>query len=208
MIELHFDTALITRELKRMEKIPYAVQRALYPAVSEVVDMARFDLVARLTADVPLPPKIIRQSIRSRVIQATAQGAEVHLCVASKAISLIEYDIDPKAVTARKGMNNKRWPSFSYALRKGERRDRGELEGREEMQGLPWIASMNNSKQKGRLGIYRKTDSGKIFQMYGPRMQYFATTPEVEADLIKNAEDNFKRILPRFVDQALAGASA
>lgn len=208
MIELHFDAALIEEQMKRLEKVPYAVQRALYPAVAEVMSLAKDELSQKLAADVSLPAKLIRQSVKSLTPRINGNGVEGYVRVASKAVPLIEYDVEPKEVTARKGLRNKQWPGFSYSLRSGARRRREELEGLEHMKGLPFIASMHNRGRGGHLGIYRRTAFGQTKELYGPYVQYHATTPEMEAALISSAEGNFLRILPRVVDQVLAGASS
>lgn len=208
MIALNFDTDFIDAALARMEKIPYAVQRALWPAVAEVIDMVRVELAERLIEDVPLPARFIRQSIKCGTSRSDGQGVVANLRVASKPLPLIEYDVKPKEVTARKGMRNIHWPGFSYSLSSGERRQREELEGLEHMKGLPFIATMHNNRKGGHLGVYRRTQQGEIKEFYGPRMQYHATTPEIEAYLIQRTEDNFRQILPRIVNQAIAAGGS
>ena len=203
MIDLHFDTALIERQMARLAKVPHAVQKALYPAVAEVMSIAREDLARQLKSDVPLDPKLIEKSIKATTPRISGQGVEGRITVVGKALPLINYDVAPADVTARKGSSPKQWPGFSYALRTGERRQREQLEGLEEMKGLPFIAQMPGGHQ----GVYRRTHAGQLKELYGPRMQYHATTPEMEAMLIANAEDNFMRILPRVVDRVLAEAN-
>lgn len=203
MIELHFDAALIERQMERLKKVPYAVQKALYPAVAEVMTIAREDLARQIKSDVPLAPKLIEKSIKMTTPRISGQGVEGLLTVASKALPLINYDVEPATVTARKGMRSKQWPGFSYALRTGERRSREQLEGLEHMKGLPFIAQMPG----GHLGVYRRTFAGQLKELYGPRMQYHATTPAMEAMLIARAEENFSRILPRIVDRVLTEAA-
>ena len=200
MISIMFDEDLIDRQMRRLEKAPYAVQRALYPTVSEVLRIARTELSEHLISEIPLPPRLIEKSIRLTYAVARGQGAEGSLSVAGKAVPLINYDVQPQEITARKGMRSKQWPGFTYSLRSGERRQREEMGGQQFMTGLPFIARMPG----GHLGIYYRTVFGQMKEAYGPKIQYHATTPEVENMLIAGAEENFARILPRIVDTVLA----
>ena len=204
MITIVFDEDLIDQQMRRLEKVPYAVQRALYPAVSEVLRLARSDLASQLTSDIPLPPRLIEKSIRLSQAIARGEGVEGSLSVAGKAVPLINYDVDPQDITARKGMRPKQWPGFTYALRSGQRRQREEMGGQQFMSGLPFIARMPG----GHLGVYYRTVFGQMKEAYGPTMQYHATTPEVERMLRAGAEENFARILPRIVDTVLAERGA
>lgn len=204
MIALQFDTSMVEEHLARLEKVPHAVQRALYPAVSEVMRLARTDLAGKLKSDVPVDPKLIEKSIRLIIPRISGQGVEGYISVAGKALPLINYDVDPATVTAKKGLRPKQWSGFSYALRTGERRQREQLEGLHTMKGLPFIAHMPG----GHLGVYRRTPSGQLKELYGPRIQYHATTPVMEAFVIARAENNFERILPAVVDRVLAGVAS
>lgn len=204
MISIVFDEDLIDRQMRRLEKVPYAVQRALYPAVSEVLRLARTELAGHLTSDIPLPPRLIEKSIRLSQAVARGHGAEGSLSVAGKAVPLINYDADPQEITPRKGMRSKQWPGFTYSLRSGERRQREEMGGQQFMSGLPFIARMPG----GHLGIYYRTVFGQMKEAYGPTVQYHATTPEVEHMLRSGAEENFARILPRIADNVLAERGA
>lgn len=204
MITIVFDEDLIDQQMRRLEKVPYAVQRALYPAVGEVLRLARSDLAGQLTSDIPLPPRLIEKSIRLSQAIARGEGVEGSLSVAGKAVPLINYDVDPQDITARKGMRPKQWPGFTYALRSGQRRQREEMGGQQFMSGLPFIARMPG----GHLGVYYRTVFGQMKEAYGPTMQYHATTPEVERMLRAGAEENFARILPRIVDTVLAERGA
>ncbi len=198
MISITFDAELIERQMQRLAKVPYAVQRALYPAVSEVLRLARTELAGQLVSDIPLPPRLIEKSIKLSQAVARGQGAEGSLTVAGRAVPLINYDVQPQDVTARKGMRSKQWSGFSYSLRAGEQRQREELPGKFRT-GLPFIARMPG----GHLGVYYRTAS-QLKEAYGPTVQYHATTPEVEQMLRAGAESNFSRILPRIVDTVLA----
>ena len=215
MITITFDQALIESQMQRLAKVPYAVQRALYPAISEVLRIARSELASQLVSDIPLPPRLIEKSIRLSQAIASGQSVAGSLTVASKLIPLINYDVDPQVVTARKGMRSKTWPGFSYALRSGERREREQLPGQFRA-SLPFIAQVRNSSGRrrngavyeaqagaGPLGVYYRTAFGQLKEAYGPAVQYHATTPQVEQMLMAGAEENFARILPRIVDTAL-----
>lgn len=216
MITVEFDQKLIDRELRRLKAVPYAVQKVLYPAISEVLHEARRNLAEQLTADLPLSPRFIAASIKLAVNYATAAGAEGSLTVASKAVPLIDYGVTPAQVTARKGMRSKQWPGFSYSLRSGEARSREALVGTFGA-GLPFIAQMRNSTGKrrggamhaaqsggGHLGVYARTVFGQLKELYGPPLQYHATTPEMERMLLAKSQETFERVLPRMVDAALA----
>lgn len=200
MIELHFDAREIERQMQRLERVPQAVSRALYPAVSQVVDMARDTLRTQLDADVPLPATLLRQSITSGPVRATNQGVAGVVRVCSRPVRLIDYDVTPQTVTARKGLPSRRWPGFSYALRNNARRMSAELP----TESLPFIAIMHNRGKGGHSGVFQRTRQGKIKELYGPHVQYHATRPEVEAAVIASAEKDFSRIFPRIVERVLA----
>lgn len=210
-IELDINTDLIAKEMERIQHIPYAIQHALYPAVAEVMDKARSKLAERLDATVSLPVKMVRRSIKAGETRISSERVEVSFSVYSKAIPLIEYDVAPKETTAKKGVRSTEWSGFSYALRDGKRRESSEyLYGA----GLPFIAEMPG----GHLGVYfrpgyrsKDSASGKptwaVKQIYGPSMQYHFT-PEMQQELILMASHELPRVLPRFVDQALAEYNA
>ncbi|GAB7080873.1 hypothetical protein [Megalodesulfovibrio paquesii] len=199
MIDITFDEALIARQLQRLAGVPYAVQRALYPAVGEVLDCSRTELAAHLVSDVPLPRRVIAKSIRLSQVGASGQNVTGRLTVASRTVPLIYYDVQPQELTARKGARPKQWPGFSFALRTGERREREEMLGLQYMRGLPFIARMGSH-----LGVYYRGSKNTPREAYGPAVQYHATTPEVERLLRVGAEDNMARILPRIVETVLA----
>lgn len=203
MIDLTFDAQDISRQMDRLKGVPHAVQKALYPTMAEVLRVVRADLASQLTSNVPLNPKTIAKSIKTTAPRINATGVEARLGVYSKRLPLIAYDVQPAEVTARKGLRPKQWPGFTYALRTGERRNREPLEGLESMKGLPFIAQMPG----GHLGVYRRTGHGRIKELYGPSVQYHATTPEVETGIITLAEQHFTRLLPRVVDRVLAEAA-
>ena len=113
MITITFDEALIESQMQRLAKVPYAVQRALYPTISEVLRIARSDLASQLVSDIPLPPRLIEKSIRLSQAVASGQSVAGGLTVATKLIPLINYEVDPQVITARKGMRSKSWPGFS-----------------------------------------------------------------------------------------------
>ena len=201
MIDLTFDMRLIEREMARLRRVPDALQRALFPTVSMVIEDSRGHLQTRLAATAALPDKTIKKAIKAHPARVSGQGAEGRIVVSSKGIPIIEYDVQPKEVTARKGSRSKSWPGFTFALRSGERREREGLPS----DSLPFIAAMSNKGKGGHLGVYHRSSAGKIKELIGPSVQYHATTPEMEADLISHADSLFSRILPRVVDSVLAG---
>lgn len=217
MITITFDETLIEQQMQRLQKIPYAVQRALFPAVSETLRLARTDLTRQLVSDVPLPPRLLEKSVKLSQAIARGTGVEGSLTVIGKAMPLIFYSVTPKEITARKGLRSKRWPGFTYSLRSGEARERERLGSINQITGLPFIAQMRNSTGKrrngvnyaqqsgsGHLGVYYQTSNKQIKEAYGPTVQYHATTPEIEQMLVAGADENFSRTLPRIIDRVLA----
>lgn len=215
MIDVHFDAAVIKKQLDRLKNVPYAVQKALYPAISDALQHTRTTMAEQLTATVPLAPKLIAASIKLSMNFASAHAVEGSVTVLSKAIPLIHYGVTPKTVTAQKGQRPKQWAGFSYTLQNGQTRTREALIGRQSS-GIPFIAHMRNSTGKrrngvhyasqsgdGHLGVYAKTPFGKIKELYGPTLQYHATTPTMEQTLINAAHNRFNRILPHMVDAVL-----
>lgn len=203
MIELHFDTKLMDRQLSRIAKMPQAMERALYPAVAETIDFARSDIARRLASGVALAEKYVNRNVKASSPQISGGIVQATVTVRTKQIPLIAYDVRPMQATARKGMRSKNWPGFSYALRKGKRR-MSEALARE---SLPFIASMHNKGKGGHLGIFHRTGRGKIKELYGPRLQYHAAAPEVGEAASRAAEAYFRRALIRAVNRLALGGS-
>ncbi|MDL2275147.1 hypothetical protein LJC22_03355, partial [Desulfosarcina sp. OttesenSCG-928-G10] len=121
MIDFTFDTEQIEREMARIAHVPHAIERALFPVVAEVVESARTDLSRRLSGMVAVDPKIIKRSIKMSRPLVRGKGVAASIKVSSKPLRMIDYDVQPREVTARRGMASRRWPGFSYALRSGKR---------------------------------------------------------------------------------------
>lgn len=215
-VEIRIDHSELDEAMRRLESIPYALQRAVYPAVSEVLQGVRDHLADYLTSDVPLPDKLSRKAIRLSGVRLEGGVVVGEVSVTSASIPLIYYDVEALEITARTGIRSKKWPGFTFALRTGERRQSSE---RAEGKGLPFIARMPG----GHLGVYFRPGyqsgvrqsglwgKGKrgvkahdaVKQAYGPRVQYHVATPEVEQSIINRANEAFPVILAKYVDQAI-----
>ena len=224
-VEITIDQTQLDAAMRRLEKVPYAVQRAVLPAVSEMLR----DTVAVLyrgLGQVPLPHGRIRSAVRVTGVRMEGNVAVGRVMVRSpRGIPLIEYDVDPAEITARPGMVSHNWPGFTYSLRAGQRRRSADYPHGE---GLPFIARMPG----GHLGVYYRTDwsawmkneagyggrksglwgKGKrgvkehaaIRQAYAPSVQYHAADPEIEETIVGAASAKFPDILSRYVDRAIA----
>lgn len=215
-IEIQIDPAQLDEAMRHLEGIPYAVQRAVFPAVSEVLQGVRDQLAGYLSSDVPLPDKLSRKAIKLSGVRLEGGTVMGEVSVSSALIPLIHYDVEPFEITARRGMRSSKWPGFTFALRTGDRRQSSE---RAEGKGLPFIARMPG----GHLGVYfrpgyqsgvresglwGKGKSGfkahdAVKQAYGPRVQYHVATPDVEQMVIDRANSVFPVVLARYVDQAI-----
>lgn len=197
-VEIIFDSDLIERTLERLRDVPYALQRAVYPAVSEVLEGVKDHLSEYLTSDVPIDPKAARKALKMRMPMSSGGFILGSVSVSSKMLPLIYYDVQPKSQTAQSGLRPAQWPDFTFSLRRGDRRA-----GRSRIQGssLPFIARMPT----GHLGVYYRTGTG-IKQSYGPTVQYHVATPEIESAFADRANRRFPELLGRYADQALAGS--
>lgn len=206
-IEIHVDQALFDDAMRRMQKIPYALEKAIYPTISVVVSNAHEEIRNALNSEVALPKKIINKAITMLAPQQENGGVTCSINVESSGIALIHYDVLPNDVTARAGVASKNWTGFSYALRRGDRRESKDLT---RSVSLPFIARMKS----GHLGVYHRTGrikknskTGKNYQeikeLYGPSVQYHFT-PKLEHQIIESAERELPRVLARFVDQVIA----
>ncbi|MDL2268871.1 DUF4403 family protein [Desulfosarcina sp. OttesenSCG-928-A07] len=198
MIEFTFDTSEIEHELARIAHVPYAIEKALFPVVSEVVEAARTDLSRRLSKMVALDPKVIKRSVKMSRPLVVENGVRAWINVSSKPIRLIEYDVQPRDVTARRGVASRHWPGFSYALRHGKRMLSESLME----ESLPFITAIPRT---GHLGVFRRYSKG-ISEVYGPKLQYHAAAPQIEERVIRGAELHFRELLPRIVSLIAEGA--
>ena len=202
-VEITIDPKAIEAALERLRDVPYAMQRAIYPTVAEVMQGVKAHLAEYLSSDVPLPAKTTSKAIKLNPPTLKGDAVVGFVMVRSTMHPLINYDVQPQEVTARPEMHPRQWPDFTYSLRAGERRA-----GRSRVQGasLPFIARMPG----GHLGVYyrtgRSTKHGnvQIKQAYGPTVQYHVATPGVEDRFLEQANSRFPEILARYVDQALA----
>lgn len=195
-VEIYIDQQEVNDALERLGKVPYAMQRAIYPAVSEMAQKVREHLAEYLTSEVPLPKHIARRAIGTSGVRTSSGGVSATVYVKSKApVPLVYYDVKPLEVTARPGSRPSGWPGFSYSLRKGEERSGHE---RRLGLGLPFIARMPN----GHLGVYFRTAT-QMKQAYGPSVQYHVADPKVEAELATGMQQEFPVVLERYIEQAL-----
>lgn len=217
-IQIYIDPADIDTAMRRMEGIPWALQRAVYPAVAEVVDGVKEQVAAHLEKEVPLPAQYIKRAIRITIPHAAGNMVIGDVTVKSSSIPLMEYDVQPPEITARQGVSSKQWPGFTYSLQAGERRQSSE---RIKGAGLPFIARMPG----GHVGVYYRADfesglkrrsglwgTGKhganphaaIKQDYAPSVQYHISIPSLLQNIADDASDAFPIVLARYVDQAIA----
>ena len=218
MIQITVDESKIDAALKRLEKVPYAMHRAIMPAVHEMLREVAGQLSEHLETNVPLPTKHIRQAVKVVGVKLEGGKATGEVRVRGQHIPLIDYDVQPSEITARRGLPAKSWPGFTYALRTGERRaSANRIHGK----GLPFIARMPG----GHLGVYYRPGhiAGGTFQRglwgkgrhgvkdheaikedWGPDVQYHVATPEVEEAVSERVALDFPAILARHVDQAIA----
>lgn len=195
MIEIQIDTRQVDAAMQRLKDVPYAMQRAIFPAVSEVLYGVRRELARYLSGEVALPVHMTARAIKMFAPSVAGTTITGRIMVKSTMLPLIYYDVQPLEITARPGMRPKQWPGFSFGLRKGERR-----QSTERVQGIsqPFIARMPG----GHLGVYYRTAT-QLKQAYGPMVQYHVANPEVEGPIVENAQRRFPNILARFVDQAI-----
>jgi len=197
MIEIRIDPRELDAALQRVKDVPYAMQRAVFPAVAEMLQGVRKELAGHLVSEVALPEKLAIGAMKLSSAPRLSGGVVVgEVTVKSANLPLIYYDVDPMEITARTGMRSKQWPGFSFALRKGQRR-----QSAERVQGvcLPFIARMPT----GHLGVYYRTAT-QMKQAYGPTVQYHVADPGVEDMIVSNAQRRFPDILSRFVDKAIS----
>ena len=217
-IRIEIDQSDIDAALRRLEKIPYALQRAVIPAVSEMMQGVKEHLADYLESNVPLPSRLRKQALRvsSVMVRSDTVGGEITVRSA-KHIPLIEYDVRPGEITARLGMPSRRWPGFTYGLQGSERRQSKDyIQGA----GLPFIARMPG----GHLGVYFRpgyqsgvrqsglwgkgkrgvTAHAAIKQLYGPDVQYHVANPQVEDSIVRNAREVFPMLLSLHVERVLA----
>lgn len=195
-IEIQIDPGQLDDAMRRLEGIPYALQRAVYPAVSEVLQGVRDQLAEYIKSDVPLPDKIAKKAVRLAAPRLSGGTVVGEVTVGSATIPLIHYDVQPSEITARTGMRSQQWPGFTYSLRSGDRRPGSE---RSEGVGVPFIARMPT----GHVGVYYRTPT-QMKQAYGPTVQYHVATPDVEQTVVDRANSAFPAVLARYVDQAIA----
>lgn len=202
-VEIIIDPKEIEAALAKLKDVPYALQRAVYPAVAEVMQGVRNHLAEYLTSDVPIDPGAALKAIKLTQPRQTGDAVIGEVVVRSAMLPLIYYDVQPRAITASQGLHPRQWPDFTFSLRRGDRRA-----GRSRIQGasLPFIAQMKG----GHLGVFFRTGGQtkkgyvQIKQSYGPTVQYHVATPEIESSFSDQGTSRFPEILARYVDQALA----
>ena len=219
MIELEVDAEQLEEARRRLQKVPYALQRAIIPAVHEMMQGVTALLSEHLEAEIPLPDAVVRRSLHLGSVEIRGNRVMGVITVRSKKhIPLFLYDAQPSDKTAKPGLPSKSWPGFSYALRAGERRSSNLLIGKGA--SLPFIAEMPG----GHVGVYVRTgysagvrqsglwgkgrrgvkDHEAIKEIFGPDVQYHVADPAVEGEVLERASAEFPAILARHVDRAIA----
>ncbi|MCL2791079.1 MAG: hypothetical protein FWD79_10605 [Desulfobulbus sp.] len=217
MIAITIDEAKMDEAMQRLGKVQWAMQRAILPAVHEMMRGVADQLAEHLESDVSLIRKTTRDAVKVLGVRLEGDKVTGEVRVRSQHIPLIAYDVDPADITARPGFSARNWPGFTYSLRTGERR---RSENRIKGASLPFIARMPGGHvgvyyrpghkagstfkrglwSKGRRGV---KDHDAIKQDYGPDVQYYVATPEVEEAVIARTAVDFPAILARHVDRVI-----
>lgn len=209
-IEIVMDEREINKALERLKGVPWALQRAVYPAIAETLQHVRAAIYERLEGDVPIDPKDIKKAIRLKMPGRYGNEVVGDATVRAHYTPLIDYDVEPKAITAQKGVPTMARRDFSYALRTGGKRYPGRY------LSLQLIAAGYHSgtfiaKMPGRshVGVYARKGSGDYAaEIMGPTVQYHAARPEVEQAVVDTALAEFPAILDRHVQDVLSVEAA
>lgn len=197
MIEIRL--ADLDSTMARIRHIPYAMQRAVMPAVTDMLDQVRDKVAGVLDAEVPLSAKAKAKAIKKSGITVSGGSISGRVIIRSGLLPLIDYDVQPQTVTARKGSRPSAWPDFTYALRVGDRRAGRSLSPPSGC-SAPFIARMPT----GHLGVYFRKENGKLKEKLGPTVQYHIANPSVINGIEAEAEAAFPTILTRHVERVLA----
>ena len=205
MLDIRIDETDFDRAMQQLKGIPWAIQKAFVPAVSEVMDHIRSGLVQYLVSEVPLPDKALRKAVQIGQVRKSGETVSGSILVQSKAQPLIHYEVEPEEITARPGKSPHQWPDFTFSLRTGERR---EGKSRVAGGGFPFIAVMPG----GHMGVYfrpgyrsRENENNyAVKQAYGPSIQYHVVTPRVLGMFEEEVESRMPVTLTRHVQQTLA----
>ena len=197
MIEIRL--ADLNTTMARIRHIPYAMQRAVMPAVTDMLDQVRNKVANVLDADVPLSAKATAKAIKKSGITVSGGSISGQVIIRSGLLPLIDYEVRPQTMTARKGSRPSAWPDFTYALRIGDRRT-GRSLSRPSGCSAPFIARMPT----GHLGIYFRKPDGKLKEKLGPTVQYHIANPSVINGIEAEAEAAFPTILTRHFERVLA----
>ena len=205
MLDIRIDETDFDRAMQQLKGIPWAIQKAFVPAVSEVMDHIRSGLVQYLVSEVPLPDKALRKAVQLGQVRKSGETVSGSILVQSKAQPLIHYEVEPEEITARPGKRPHQWPDFTFSLRTGERR---EGKSRVAGGGFPFIAVMPG----GHIGVYfrpgyrsRENENNyAVKQAYGPSIQYHVVTPRVLGMFEEEVESRMPVTLTRHVQQTLA----
>lgn len=197
MIEIRL--ADLDSTMARIRHIPYGLQRAVMPAVSDMLGCVRDKVAEVLDSEVPLSAKAKAKAIKKSGITVSGGSISGRVTIRSGLLPLIDYDVQPQTVTARKGSRSSAWPDFTYALRVGDRRS-GRSLPKPSGFSTPFIARMPT----GHLGVYHRKPDGKLKEKLGPTVQYHIATPSVLDGIEAEAEAEFPALLTRHVERVLA----
>jgi hypothetical protein len=181
MIEIVIDNKDIEKALQRLDGDRNKLTQAVRDIVPVAARRVRRDVIEYLDRTVALAPK--RGILVKRAVKALRHmDGQSRFSIASKRLLLDDYDINPRAVTAQKGVPVKSRKPFHYHLRKHGALygSRSTLTGRMGAGSIPFIART----QSGNLRVmYRSANTGEHdtpLLVYAPSIQYHAVTPELE----------------------------
>lgn len=205
-VEIYVDQREVDKAMERLKGVPWALQKAVYPAIAETLQKARKVLAETLTDDVSLAPQEIKAAIRLRMPKRYGGDIVGDASVRSTAIPLMNYDVQPEAPTAQKGVPVKARRDFSYALRRDGKRYPGRYRSLQ-LIAAGWHSQAFITKMPGRsrLDVYaRKGKNDYAAKLMGPTVQYHAANPEVEDAIVAAALAEFPAVLNRHVEDVLA----
>jgi hypothetical protein len=181
MIELVIDSKDMDNALQKLDGNKSKLLRMMKDVVPAVARRVRQDVIGYLDETVALAPT--RGALVKRAVKAVRNyNGESRFNIVSKRLLLDDYDIDPRVVTAQKGVPVKRRKSFSYHLRKhGELfNSLSALTGKLGDGSIPFIAMTHSGKLRVMYRSANVAEHDTPLLVYAPTVQYHAATPEME----------------------------
>lgn len=206
MIEIQINQRQIAAELARLGGVQHNLARAVKAALMATAPKVRADVIGVLERDITVGNKFVRRAVKA----VRDMGGSAEFKVFSKSLFLDDYELEPRAQTARTGMRSKDWPGFTYRLRRDGRlfHSYGTPTGAHGNGSVPFLAYTG----RGTLRVMYRRNPGrvragedKVFLAYAPPIQYHAVAPHVEQTARDTAMRIFHQELSRAVDNILAG---